>query len=284
MSLTKFIIPIILVISAIFLGHSIWNTYMSAPWTRDAKVRAEIIQVAPKVSGQIIKINVSDNDFVKKGTIIFEIEATDYENKVKEAEATLVQLEASLAQAKNNYNRDKLLLPKRLISEKQVTNEKLDVDSQQASYNEVLIDLDVAKLNLKRTKIIAPEDGYITNLQQRVGNYINVGQTFVALVEADSYYILGYFTEAKIKKIQQGQSVEIYPYTSDSALSGTVQSVGRAIVDQSSDQTGLLPNVQPTIPWVRLGQRVPVRIAIDKAVVESNRLIAGTTVSLKVQE
>lgn len=257
---------------------------MDAPWTRDAKIRAEIIQVAPKVSGQIIAIHVQDNDYVEKGALIFEIEMTDYDNKIKEAESTLMASQATLNQAKNDYSRDKDLLPNNLVSEKQVTNEQLKVEAQQATYNKAQIDLEVARLNLTRTKIFAPESGYVTNLKQRVGNYINIGQTFVALVEADSYYVLGYFSEAKIKFIEAGQSVDILPYTSEEVIQGKVQSVGRAVVDQSADQSGLLPNVQSTIPWVRLGQRVPVKIAIDRSVLKEHRLIAGTTVTVTVKD
>ncbi|MCJ8304294.1 HlyD family secretion protein [Shewanella sp.] len=284
MPLTRFVIPLILIITASFMGSSIWNMYMNAPWTRDAKIRAEIIQIAPKVSGQIIAIHVQDNDYVDKGALIFEIEVTDYDNKIKQAEAKLTASLATLNQARNNYDRDKDLLPNNLVSEKQVTNEQLNVEAQQAVYDQAQIDLEVARLNLTRTKIFAPESGYITNLKQRVGNYINTGQTFVALVEANSYYVLGYFSEAKIKFIQAGQSVDILPYTSEEVISGKVQSIGRAIVDQSADQSGLLPNVQSTIPWVRLGQRVPVKITIDSSILKEHRLIAGTTVTVTVKD
>ncbi|MGR5363268.1 efflux RND transporter periplasmic adaptor subunit [Vibrio mediterranei] len=256
---------------------------MNDPWTRDARVRAEISQIAPKVSGEIVAIHVMDNDYVSKGSPLFDIEDTDYVNHLNEVEAELAQAKATLKQAKNNYERNRALLPKKLVSEKQVLNEKLEVEAQQSTVAKVEADLAQAKLNLTRTKVLAPKDGFVTNLKQRVGNYINVGETFVALVEADSYYVLGYFNEAKVKHIKKGQKVMIYPYTSSDEVVGEIDSIGRAIVDQSSDQSGLIPNVQPTIPWVRLGQRVPVRISISSDVVEEIRLIAGTTVTVRVQ-
>ncbi|WP_240205761.1 MULTISPECIES: HlyD family secretion protein [Vibrio] len=281
--MVRFILPMVLIVTAAFMGNEVWSLYMNDPWTRDARVRAEISQIAPKVSGEIVAIHVMDNDYVSKGSPLFDIEETDYVNHLNEIEAELAQAKATLKQAKNNYERNRSLLPKKLVSEKQVLNEKLEVEAQQSTVAKVEADLAQAKLNLTRTKVLAPKDGFVTNLKQRVGNYINVGETFVALVEADSYYVLGYFNEAKVKHIKEGQKVMIYPYTSSDEVVGEIDSIGRAIVDQSSDQSGLIPNVQPTIPWVRLGQRVPVRISISSDVVEEVRLIAGTTVTVRVQ-
>lgn len=283
MRLFRYLTPIILIVCAVILGTQTWDAYMNTPWTRDAKIRAEIIQISPKVSGEIIKIHVKDNQFVNKGDVLFEIDQSNYIANLNNAKANLKKNEYVLEQAINTYSRDKNL-PKNLISVQQLINEKLQVSLNRAGVEQAKSDLSLAEINLARTIVMVPADGYITNLNQRVGNYINTGSTFVALVESSTYYVLGYFTEAKIPFINEGDSALIRPFTSNEELSAKVESIGRAIVDQSADQSGLLPNVQPTVPWVRLGQRVPVRFKINKDIVKSHRLIAGTTVTVEIRK
>ncbi len=122
--MVRFILPMVLIVTAAFMGNEVWSLYMNDPWTRDARVRAEISQIAPKVSGEIVAIHVMDNDYVSKGSPLFDIEETDYVNHLNEIEAELAQAKATLKQAKNNYERNRSLLPKKLVSEKQVLNEK----------------------------------------------------------------------------------------------------------------------------------------------------------------
>ncbi len=162
-------------------------------------------------------------------------------------------------------------------------SEKLAVAANKAALEQAKSSLAKAELDLSRTKVVAPQDGYVTNLNQRQGNYINKGETFVALVESDTYYILAYFTETKVKGLVEGAKANIRPFSSDKTFVGKIEGIGRAIIDQSADNSGLISNVNPTVPWVRLAQRVPVRISIPKEVLESERLIAGTTVSVDIQ-
>ncbi|MFS1983016.1 efflux RND transporter periplasmic adaptor subunit [Vibrio breoganii] len=233
--------------------------------------------------GEIASINVKDNQYVKAGDLLFVIDEADYKNDLSQAQFEMMKAEAELKQSQSVYRRDSKLLPRKLISQEQVVGEKLQVEADKAEYEQSKTKLAKAKLNLSRTQIFAPTDGYVTNLKQREGNYINEGETFVALVESDTYYVLAYFTEAKIKGIKEGATAVVHSFTSDNKFTGKVEGVGRAITDQSADNSGLISNVDPTVPWVRLAQRVPVRISIPKDVISNERLIAGTTVSVDIE-
>ncbi|MFH0262974.1 efflux RND transporter periplasmic adaptor subunit [Vibrio mediterranei] len=283
MKLFRFLLPTVLVITAGVTCYTSWIAYTESLWTRDAKIHVEIAEVAPKVSGEIVTVAVSDNQFVNAGDLLFSIDDSDYKNSVSQAKFAMLKAQAELEKSKNVYRRDSKLLSKKLVSEEQVISEKLDVSANKAALEQAKSNLAKAELDLSRTKIFAPQDGYVTNLNQREGNYINTGETFVALVESDTYYILAYFTETKVKGLVEGARATVTPFSSDNTFVGRVEGIGRAIIDQSADNTGLISNVNPTVPWVRLAQRVPVRISIPKEVLESERLIAGTTVSVDIQ-
>ena len=283
MNVFKVLLPTALVIGAGLTCYTSWVAYTDSLWTRDAKIHVEIAQISPKVSGEITHIAVTDNQFVHAGDLLFTIDDTDYNNNVSDATFSMLKAESELNQAKNVYRRDSKLLSARLISPEQVMSEKLQVDANRAEYKKAKLDLAKAQLDLSRTQVVAPQDGYVTNLQQRQGNFINTGETFVALVESNTYYIQAYFTENKIKEIKEGAIATITPYSSGDTFEGTVDGIGRAITDQSADSSGLVSNVDPTVPWVRLAQRVPVRISIPNEVIVNERLIAGTTVSVTIQ-
>ncbi|GEA61075.1 efflux RND transporter periplasmic adaptor subunit [Vibrio comitans] len=282
MKFFRVLLPAVLVAGAGVTCYSSWVAYTESLWTRDAKIHVEIAEISPKVSGEIVSINVQDNQYVKAGELLFVIDEADYKNDLSEAKFEMLKASAELKQSQSVYRRDSKLLPRKLISQEQVVGEKLDVEANKAEYEQSKTKLARAELNLSRTKVFAPKDGYVTNLKQREGNYINEGETFVALVESDTYYVLAYFTEAKIKGIKKGATAVVHSFTSDSEFVGTVEGVGRAITDQSADNSGLISDVDPTVPWVRLAQRVPVRISIPKDVIGSERLIAGTTVSVDI--
>ncbi|MCG9661095.1 efflux RND transporter periplasmic adaptor subunit [Vibrio mediterranei] len=283
MKLFRVLLPTALVIAAGATCYTSWVAYTQSLWTRDAKVHVEIAEVAPKVSGEIVTVAVHDNQFVNAGDLLFAIDDADYKNSVSQAKYAMLKAEAELEQSKNSYRRDSRLLSKKLVSEEQVISEKLAVAANKAALEQAKSSLAKAELDLSRTKVVAPQDGYVTNLNQRQGNYINKGETFVALVESDTYYILAYFTETKVKDLVEGAKANIRPFSSDKTFVGKIEGIGRAIIDQSADNSGLISNVNPTVPWVRLAQRVPVRISIPKEVLESERLIAGTTVSVDIQ-
>ncbi|GAL35842.1 putative membrane protein [Vibrio maritimus] len=243
MKFYRVLLPTILVIAAGVTCYSSWTAYTETLWTRDAKIHVEIAEIAPKVSGEIISIAVADNQFVNAGDLLFVIDDSDYKNNLSQAKFAMLKAKAELDKSKNVYRRDSKLLSKKLVSDEQVISEKLDVAANQAQYEQAQSNLAKAGLDLSRTKVYAPQDGYVTNLKQRVGNFINTGETFVALVESNTYYVLAYFTETKVKALQEGALVTVTPFSSNKTFTGTVEGIGRAIIDQSADNSGLISNV-----------------------------------------
>ncbi|MBM26376.1 MAG: efflux transporter periplasmic adaptor subunit [Chloroflexi bacterium] len=265
---------------SIFSSSYAWQSYMQSPWTRDGKIKSEIIKISSEVSGKIVEISVKDNQFVKKGDLLFKIDQKNYKNAYDKALNDVKESESQLLISKNIYNRD-IQLPKDLISEEQITENKLKVEKDLFKLNSNKAILKEAKDNLSRTKIYSPKDGYITNLNQRVGNYITVNESLVALLEKNSFYVVAYFEEIKMPKIKINKKVKITPISGISPFFGEIESIGRAVQDDSSNNSGLIPKVNQTVPWIRLSQRIPVRIKI----IEINKdaiLISGTTATIEV--
>lgn len=283
--MNKFInllIPIVLVTIALFSANASWRLYMDGPWTRDGRILSEVTKIVPQISGRLINIAVVDNQFVKAGQLLFEIDNTDYVIAVANAKAVISQAQSNLAQAQNVAKRN-TALPDNLISKEEVESDVLSVDSARGALDQANAALKQAEVNLHRTGIVAPADGFITNLNQRLGNFVTPGQVLVALVESKAFYAIGYFEESKIGTIQPGDRVKVTPLSGSYEMFGHVQSIGRGIVDGSADRSGLLPNVQPTIPWVRLGQRIPIRIKLDaEGGGANNALINGITCTIEI--
>lgn len=256
---------------------------MQSPWTRDGKVRAELVNITPEVSGRLEKIMVHDNQFVPAKSLIFNIDPVPYQIALDNAEAALAKTQANMAKADHQAARRRNL-PHNVISSEDLDESNLTAEVMKASYKAAQANLEQAKWNLSKTRIYAPTDGYITNLQSRVGDYATAGTPLVALVDIHSFYVLGYFEETKLRHIKEGHKADIVLYNGNVRLQGVVESIGRAIYDQSVDSSGdLLMDVKPNVPWVRLAQRVPVRIKL-LAVPPDLSLIAGTTCSISIQQ
>ncbi|MCL1057793.1 HlyD family secretion protein [Shewanella gelidimarina] len=280
MRIINILIPIIAIILATVSGSYVWQSYMHSAWTRDGKVKSEITQITADISGRIVKIHVKDNQKVQKGTLLFEIDKRDYQNALNEALSNVKVSQAQLNQALNIEKRD-TKLPENLISAEEVTSDILAVEQNKAALDVSKSMLEQAKLNLSRVKIYAPEEGFITNLNQRLGNYVSVNEPLVALVETKSFYVLGYFEEIKLPNVIVGREVLITPLSGLPPFKGVVESIGHAVQDNSANDSGLIPNVTQTIPWVRLSQRIPVRIKITDDLSDT-QLIHGTTCSVEI--
>ncbi|ERK16679.1 putative membrane protein [Serratia fonticola AU-P3(3)] len=256
---------------------------MQSPWTRDGKVRAELVNITPEVSGRLEKILVHDNQFVTAGSLIFSIDPVPYQIALDNAEATLAKAQADMAKADHEASRRRSL-PRNVISSEDLDESNLAAASMKASYKAAQANLEQAKWNLSKTRIYAPTDGYITNLQARVGNYATAGTPLVALVDTHSFYVLGYFEETKLRHIREGRKADIVLYNGNIRLQGVVESIGRAIYDQSADSSSdLLMDVKPNVPWVRLAQRVPVRIKLIDIPADLT-LVAGTTCTISIHQ
>ncbi|CAM3924656.1 efflux RND transporter periplasmic adaptor subunit [Serratia silvae] len=279
----KYFSTVIVCAIALCAGWWLWNYYMQSPWTRDGKVRAELVNITPEVSGRLEKILVHDNQFVTAGSLIFSLDPVPYQIALDNAEAALAKAQADMAKADHEAARRRSL-PRNVISSEDLDESNLAAASMKASYKAAQANLEQAKWNLSKTRIYAPTDGYITNLQARVGNYATAGTPLVALVDTHSFYVLGYFEETKLRHIREGRKADIVLYNGNIQLQGVVESIGRAIYDQSADSSSdLLMDVKPNVPWVRLAQRVPVRIRLIDVPADLP-LVAGTTCTISIHQ
>jgi RND family efflux transporter MFP subunit len=265
---------------AILIGRTLWVHYMDEPWTRDGRLNADIIDIAPDVSGEIVGLPVHDNQFVKKGDLLMQIDPSHYQIAVEQAQAEVATRKAELQMRRDDAQRRADL--DSLVVSKEGREDAADTASAaEAAYQQALAALDAAKLNLERTRVLAPVDGYITNLETFRGDYAILGTSKLALVDSNSFWVYGYFEETKLPHVQVGNKAELR-LISGGVLQGHVESISRGIYDRDNPQSReLLADVNPTFNWVRLAQRVPVRIKIDK-IPDGVVLSAGTTCSVVI--
>ena len=276
------VIATVLVVAAGSAGaYELWDYYMLSPWTRDAKVRADVVTIAPDVAGFVTDLRVKDNQFIHKGDILFVVDQARYKLAVATAEANLAASKASMLLAQGDAHR-RAKLTTLSITDEDKENSQHQADSATATYGQAVADRDMARLNLERTTVRAPVNGYITNLTLVVGQYAAVGTQLMALIDSDSYRVQGYFEETKMPAIKMGAHVTIYLMSNAPALQGHVVSIARGITDREDpDGPELLANVNPTFEWVRLAQRIPVRIHIDR-VPDSVLISSGMTCTVVV--
>jgi multidrug resistance efflux pump len=263
------------------LTVALWRAYEIAPWTRDGRVRVEVVDIAPEVSGTIVKIHVVDNQFIHKGDVLFEIDPVRFRLAVAQAQATAeARRQDKILRAADAHRRRNL---EGAVSAEEAERYRLNAAIAAASYTEALAALDVAKLNLVRSKLYAPANGYATNMRLRVGDYATAGERQVSMVDSDSFWIYGYFEETQFSHIHVGDParLELMGFH-DAPLTGHVESVARGINDRNgqSDRQGL-QDVNPIFTWVRLAQRIPVRIHID-SIPDGVQLVAGMTCTVTV--
>ncbi|MCS0496825.1 HlyD family secretion protein [Ancylobacter sp. MQZ15Z-1] len=273
-------VTLLIVLAALGAGSELWGHYMNDPWTRDAKVRADIVGVAPDVSGFVSEVLVHDNQAVKAGDVLFRIDRARFAIALDQAEAVVAGRKASLDQAKRDRERYEQL--KDVVSQQKTEQARMEEAEAAASYQQALADRDLARLNLERCDVKAPVNGTITNLSMRPGDYVSTGTARLALVDTDSLRIEGYFEETKLARIHVGAPVSIKLMGQPETLEGHVESIAAGIEDRERTVgDGLLANINPTFSWVRLAQRVPVRIAFDQTPADV-RLVAGLTATVSV--
>ncbi|QOV66908.1 HlyD family secretion protein [Citrobacter sp. BDA59-3] len=277
----KYFSTLLILAVALAAAWWLWNFYMQAPWTRDGKVRAEQVSITPQVSGSITELNIKDNQLVKAGDILFRIDDTPYKIAVLNAQAQLARAQTDLSKANNEANRRRHL-SKNYISAEDLDTANINVKAMQASVNAAEAALQQAQWQLSQTQVKAPVDGWITNLSTRTGNYATAGQPLFALIDSHSFYVVGYFEETKLRHIREGAAAQIVLYSGNITLQGHVSSIGRAIYDQSVEtDSGLVADIKPNVPWVRLAQRVPVRIQFDSLPADVT-LVSGTTCTVSI--
>lgn len=274
-------ITLVVLLAAVGAGHELWAHYMDEPWTRDAKVRADIVGVAPDVSGFVSEVLVHDNQSVKQGDVLFRIDRARFAIALEQAEAAVEGRKATLEQARRDRERYEQL--KDVVSQQKTEQARMQEAEAAMAHRQALADRDLARLNLERSEVKASVNGTITNLSLRPGDYVTAGTPEVALVDTDSLRVEGYFEETKLARIRVGAPVTIRLMGQPAALEGHVESIAAGIEDRERTVgNGLLANINPTFNWVRLAQRVPVRIALDH-VPDDARLVAGLTATVMVR-
>ena len=263
------------------LGRAMWDTYMAAPWTRDGSVRAYVVTMAPQVAGRIVELPVADNQFVHKGDLLMVIDPTTYEIAVRLAEAAVQQTQANMQNAEREAKRREKLTSLAVTTEEKQTYYSNAVVAE-AQYKQALANLDQARVNLQRAVIRSPVNGWVTNLLAQPGDYANVGQSEISLIDADSFWVDGYFEETSLDRIQVGDPAEVKLMGYPQILRGHVSSIARGINVANAQPNGQgLAAVNPIFTWVRLAQRIPVRIHID-SVPRGVVLAAGMTATVQI--
>lgn len=281
-TLLQVIITLLVVLVAVLLARALWERYMNTPWTRDGRVRADVISVAADVSGIVVAVPVADNGYVHKGDLLMKIDPARYTLALAQAEALVTERRVGLTTKQRDAER-RAKLDGDVISNENRENSSADASAAQASYQAAVAARDSAKLNLERTEIRSPADGWITNLNVHAGDYAQAGAPKLAVIDANSFWVYGYFEENKLPLMKVGDAVDMRLLGSEQLITGHVDSISRGITDRDNALgTYGLANVNPSFNWVRLAQRVPVRIHIDK-VPEGITLAAGMTCTVIVK-
>lgn len=281
--LVRIAVTLVVVAVAVALSWAMWREYMGTPWTRDGVVRSYVVTMAPQVAGQIVGVAARDNQFVHKGDVLVTIDPTNYRIAVELAEAAVKQAEVNAQNANVQSDRRARLSAEAVSKEEQQTFATRAL-ANQAQYQQAVANRQQAKVNLERTQIRSPVDGWVTNLLVQLGDYANTGVNILSVVDANSFWVDAYFEEPQLSRIREGAPVRMKLMGYDQLMLGEVESVARGInvANARPDQLGLAM-VNPIFTWVRLAQRVPVRVRISR-IPEGIRLVAGLTVTVEVGE
>jgi RND family efflux transporter MFP subunit len=279
------VLPFLVTLAAIalasLLGRAMWGTYMGSPWTRDGTVRAYVVTIAPQVAGQIVQLPVVDNQFVHKGELLMVVDPTDYKIAVDLAQAAVENAQVTAHNARREARRRRELTRLAVTREETQTYESTAA-AEGATSQEAAARLNQARIDLQRTEIRSPVNGYVTNLLAQLGDYAKVGDNLLSLVDADSYWVDGYFEETALARIRKGDPATVRLMGYSQPLRGHVQGIARAIsVANAQPNAEGIATVNPIFTWVRLAQRIPVRVHIDE-VPAGVTLVAGMTATVQI--
>ncbi|MGX5871220.1 efflux RND transporter periplasmic adaptor subunit [Enterobacter cloacae] len=278
--LGRYALTLSAVAAATCLGFILWKHYAQTPWTRDGRVRADVVQIAPDVSGPVISVAVRDNQWVNQGDVLYSIDPRWLKLAVVSAQADVESKRHEMLMRQDAARRRTQI--KDAISREDLQQTGSAANVAAANYHGALAALALAELNLAHATVRSPVSGYVTHLRLRPGDYATAGETKVTIVDAHSFWVVGYFEETKLRHIRVGDSAQVALMGYDPVLTGHVESIGHGIGDNNDETGGLgLPDVEPTFSWVRLAQRVPVRIHID-TLPKGVELVAGLSASVAV--
>lgn len=275
------VLTLLVVGAALAAGWWMWRTYMLSPWTRDGVVRVYVVTIAPEVAGRVVQLNAADNQYVHNGDLLFVIDPSDYRIAVDEAQAVVDEAKDRMNLSRTESER-RAKLSELAVSIEQQQIYAVGAATAAASYRQALNRLAKAELDLSWTEVRSPVDGWVTNLSLRQGDYAVVGQRALSVVDAHSFWVEGYFEETTIGPIADGDPASVWLMGFPQEIKGHVDSLTRAInVPNAQSNASGIADVNPVFTWVRLAQRVPVRIHLD-AIPENVRLVQGMTATVQV--
>lgn len=282
LTLGQVVLTLLVVTFAAVLVWQMVVYYMFAPWTRDGHIRADVIQIAPDVSGLIQQVEVRDNQTIKRGDVLFTIDQDRFTLALRQAKATLAERQETLAQASREAQRNRKL--GNLVAAEQLEESQSREARARSAVNQAQVQVDLAQLNLDRSVVRSPVDGYLNDRAPRAHEFVSAGRPVLSVVDSASYHVDGYFEETKLGGIHIGDDVDIRVMGDNTRLRGRVESLSAGIEDRDrSSGANLLPNVNPAFSWVRLAQRIPVRITFDEVPADF-RMIAGRTATVSIIE
>ena len=277
----RVLVTVVTVALAVAAGWLIWESYFTMPWTRDGRVRANVVQIAPDVAGIVTEVRVRDNQPVRKGDVLMVIDHERYRLAVERTEADLRGRQSDLEQRRREAQRRAQLTTAAISNE---TREQAEAAAREAeaAVDQARAALDAARLDLAHSELRSTVDGYVTNLLVQAGEYAQPGRALIAVLDSDSFYVVAYIEETKLPRVHEGARASIR-FMSGEVGEGHVESINRAIADrENTTGTDLIANVNPTFSWVRLAQRVPVRVAIDR-LPEGMRLVSGMSATVVLE-
>jgi multidrug resistance efflux pump len=265
---------------AALIGLHLWDKHQRTPWTRDGRVRADVVRVSTDVGGLVTQVLVHDNQAVRSGQVLIVLDRPRLTAAIGRADAAIDEARAQLEQARKEARRD-LALGDLVATEAREQN-AARVRTSEAVLARAMADRNVAQVDVQRTEIRATVAGIVTNLDIHPGDYLAAGAQAMALIDTASLRVEGYFEETKLQSVGIGDRARIRLMGDDAEILGHVESIAAAIADDQRDNTGnLLPRVAPTFSWVRLAQRIPVRVHLDR-IPAGTRLIAGRTATVEI--
>jgi multidrug resistance efflux pump len=278
------LLTLVLLIAAALLSYDVAMYYLYSPWTRDARIRANVVSVAPDISGYVDDIRVRNDQLVQKGDVLFTVDQERFRLALADAEASLAAKHAQYLMLLEQYQRRSKLSPGYSVTVETLDNARRQSETAAANYQQAIASRDTAALNLRRTEVRASVNGFVTNLNLAVGTFASQGKPVMALIDSDSYRVEAYFEETKIPHIKPSGRAEIYLMDGSPALQGTVSSIARGITDQDNkDGPQLLSSINPTFTWVRLAQRIPVTVHLTH-VPPGVLISAGMTCTVVMKE
>ncbi|MEL5449898.1 HlyD family secretion protein [Serratia bockelmannii] len=277
----RIIVTVLVCLLGIWAVRQIWDHYELAPWTRDGRIRANVVVIAPDVSGLVTHVAVNDNQHVNVGDLLFIVDRSRYQLSVDRADVTLASRKTAMEQAQREYLRNRNL--GNLVPTEELERSRVKYEQAVNDFNEVKVIRDQSRLDLQRAEVKSPVSGRVTNLDLRTGGYATKGKDALAVVDERSLYAEGYFEETKLPRIHVGDSAQVIPMSGGLVITGTVESIAAGIAERDRTVgTNLLSDINPTFNWVRLAQRIPVRIKLDLS--KNPTLVAGQTVTVEVED